>query len=78
MNIKNSLIKLYENFCQDNMIEKKVVKMCADTFNRMIESNFIYLQRIVNIKIYKFFESKYNMRENIFLKEFIMKKVENN
>jgi hypothetical protein len=51
MNIKNSLIKLYENFCKENMIEKKVVNICADTFNRMIQSNYIGLQRIVNLKI---------------------------
>jgi hypothetical protein len=51
MNIKKSLIKLYENFCKENMIEKKVVYICSDTFNRMIQSNYIDLQRIVNLKI---------------------------
>jgi hypothetical protein len=51
INIKNSLIKLYENFCKEKMIEKKVVNICTHTFNRIIESNFTDLQRIVNIKI---------------------------
>lgn len=62
--IKRNLNRQYENFCHEQGIEKKVINLYTDNLQRMIETNMIGWQNIVNTKIQRFFEMKSNMRGN--------------